>query len=546
MKDNKITSASTAEYFSKNLQQIGFSSPTKAVLTTIKEAIDNSLDACEEHGILPERSVSIERLGSGTMKGTDLLKITVTDNGPGIEKVNVPKVFGEYLASSKFGRGRCSRGQQGLGISAATTWAQTTAARGVLVTTRTNGQPKAYQTIVEVDMKHNKGLLKNEREVDADFVHGTRVEFILDGKVQLNGEAGLITYLTGTALVNTTLTLHYKLLDAESVTVSRVSETLTSIPDAVEPHPHTLKLGEFISHAGLFGHLPTKKWLKTAFSRMPDSAFKALLNDGLNESILRKSINELDNDEKKSLYTKLQNIELAPPSTKSVRQIGEDNLAKSIQRLGEVDFFAVVSRNPTICDFKPVQVEIAVARLKNKKSEDQTSPVQILRFANLVPLQFDKKACVTVQAVESVNWKAYGLDQAKESLPTGPFIIAISIVSPFIKFKNASKETIDASDELLQEIRLALIQVGQKLSKFVKKESKESDLEQKRAYIEKFTPILLDAVFRISQENNSRRKKAEQGLRQILGREEADLKAEIESVDQKIAAEKKDGATDEQ
>ena len=126
---SKITKSSTAEYFSKNLQQVGFSSPLKAVLTTLKEAIDNSLDACEVAGILPEISVEIKKLGIGSTKNTDLVKVIVEDNGPGIDPDDLAKVFGEYLASSKFGKGQCSRGQNGIGISAATTWAQLTHAK---------------------------------------------------------------------------------------------------------------------------------------------------------------------------------------------------------------------------------------------------------------------------------------------------------------------------------------------------------------------------------------------------------------------------------
>ena len=135
-KQQKITTSSTAEYFSKNLQQVGFSSPTKAVLTTLKESVDNSLDACEDAGILPELTVTIVKKGAGTLRNTDLIRVVVEDNGPGLELDDVPKVFGEYLASSKFGRGRCSRGQQGIGISAATTWAQLTSARGATVITK--------------------------------------------------------------------------------------------------------------------------------------------------------------------------------------------------------------------------------------------------------------------------------------------------------------------------------------------------------------------------------------------------------------------------
>ncbi|HLD44060.1 MAG TPA: ATP-binding protein, partial [bacterium] len=106
--DRSITKSSSAEYFSKNLQQVGFSSFTKATLTTIKEAVDNSLDACEDHGILPEIFVSVQRLGEGTTRGADLVKVVITDNGPGLTLEDAEKVFGQYLASSKFGRGRCS------------------------------------------------------------------------------------------------------------------------------------------------------------------------------------------------------------------------------------------------------------------------------------------------------------------------------------------------------------------------------------------------------------------------------------------------------
>src|SRR3954464_14466976 len=142
---NKITTSSTAEYFSKNLQQVGFSSQTKSVLTTLKEAVDNSLDACEEAGLLPEVFVLVEKVGPGSLKNSDQVRIRVEDNGPGIDPEDVPKVFGEYLASSKFGKGRCSRGQQGIGISAATTWAQLTSATGARVMTKTKKMRKAVR-----------------------------------------------------------------------------------------------------------------------------------------------------------------------------------------------------------------------------------------------------------------------------------------------------------------------------------------------------------------------------------------------------------------
>src|SRR6185437_14327872 len=171
----KITQHSTAEYVAKNLQQVGFSSPVKAVLTTLKEAVDNSLDACEEAEILPELEIIVKRLGAGTGKNSELVEIIVDDNGPGIDPDDLQKVFGEYLSSSKFGRGRCSRGQQGIGISAAVTWAQLTSATGARVITKTSSMRKAVRCTVEVDIKNNKGLLKDRETIDWDRPHGTSV-----------------------------------------------------------------------------------------------------------------------------------------------------------------------------------------------------------------------------------------------------------------------------------------------------------------------------------------------------------------------------------
>jgi DNA topoisomerase-6 subunit B len=190
---NKITKSSTAEYFAKNLQQVGFSSPLKAVLTTLKEAVDNSLDACEQFEILPELEIQVIKVGTGSTKNTDLVKIIVEDNGPGIEADDLAKVFGEYLASSKFGKGQCSRGQQGIGISAATTWAQMTNAKGAQVISKTKSMKKAISAQIDVDIKTNTGIVKNKEMIEWKKTNGVRVEFILDGRIQLNGDGGLLT-----------------------------------------------------------------------------------------------------------------------------------------------------------------------------------------------------------------------------------------------------------------------------------------------------------------------------------------------------------------
>jgi DNA topoisomerase-6 subunit B len=514
----KITSSSTAEYFAKNLQQVGFSSPLKAVLTTLKEALDNSLDACESAGVLPEITVQVEKLGPGSSRSTDLIRISVKDNGPGLELADMARVFGEYLASSKFGKGECSRGQQGIGISAATTWAQLTNAKGVRVISKTSRMRQAVQAQIDVDIKSNKGIIKHKESIAWDRPHGVAVEFVIDGRVQLNGDGGLLTYLEGTILVNPHVSLKYKLMESDWVSIPRVTDEVPKVPTATAPHPHTMKLGEFMTHAGLYGKVSFEKFLRTGFSRVTEATIKDFIDHGLNKALLNKPTNGLSENDFKNAFRAIQETPLTNPNTRSVLVVGEEALAKSIMRLGDVDFFSVVARKPRICDFKPVVVEVALARFRDRSSKED-EPVQVLRFANRVPLQFDKSACAITRAIESINWKSYGLSQPKKSVPSGPYIFAVSVVSPFIKFKNASKETIDSSDDLVEEIRRALMQAGQRLSRHIRREDKEADLERKLQHLEQFGPILVKGLARLTKASQAREKRAEEGLVKLLGRD---------------------------
>jgi len=533
----QITTSSTAEYFAKNLQQVGFSSPTKAVLTTLKEALDNALDACEDHGILPEIRLHVEKLGPGTLKNTDQIMIRVEDNGPGIDAGDVPKVFGEYLASSKFGRGRCSRGQQGIGISAATTWAMQTAASGARVITKQKSTKKAFSCVVDMDLKNNRGILRDKVQIDWNRAHGTSVEFTLDGRIQLNGEAGLLNYIRSTVLLNPHMTLHYNITDVPKTSIERVTSVCPVAPEATEPHPHTMKLGEFISHARLYGRIKTAVWLKRGFSRVTDKTLTELVKvQKLPQAVLGKMIDTLPDEDFKRLFAALQNMPLPPPATDSVLSVGEEGLALSIRRIGDMDFFSVLTRKPTIADFKPVQVEVAIARRKDRSGADNDEAVQVLRFANRVPLQFDKAACAIVKAISSVNWRSYGLRQPKNGLPLGPYIFAVSVVSPFIKFKNASKETIDASEELVDELRKALMQAGQRLSRYLSREHKAGELEQRVQHIEQFGPILVETLVRILNAPEERKRRAEEGLSLLLERDTKGLKKDLVAAEDRLAS----------
>ncbi len=213
---------SISEFFTKNRHLLGFDNPSKALLTTIKEAVDNSLDACEEAGILPEITIEVHDLGfegSGGQhppdskneltKGEGRFRVVIEDNGPGIVKEQAPKIFGKLLYGSKFHRLKQSRGQQGIGISAAAMYGQLTTGQPIAVTSRTGkGKPTHYFEIQIDTRKNNPVVTRDDKLDDWHQEHGTRVELEIVANWQ-QGQRYVNRYVEHTALANPHATVHY-------------------------------------------------------------------------------------------------------------------------------------------------------------------------------------------------------------------------------------------------------------------------------------------------------------------------------------------------
>src|SRR5580692_8226858 len=157
---------SVSEFFAKNRHLLGFDNPRKALLTTVKEAVDNSLDACEEAGILPEIWVHIQA------SGTNRFKIGVQDNGPGILKKQIPLIFGKLLYGSKFHRLRMSRGQQGIGISAAGMYGVLTTGKPVKIISKVSKRKPTHYYEIQIDTKKNVPEILNGKGNGVDIPPG--------------------------------------------------------------------------------------------------------------------------------------------------------------------------------------------------------------------------------------------------------------------------------------------------------------------------------------------------------------------------------------
>src|SRR5574341_1722005 len=196
---------SVSEFFTKNRHLLGFDNPRKALLTCVKEAVDNALDACEEAGILPEVIVKLEVAPNGETppppSQASRFRLTVIDYGPGIVRQQIPPIFAKLLYGSKFHRLRMSRGQQGIGISAAGMYAQLTTGKPVQIISRTGAKTPAHYFEVQIDTKKNEPRILEKKQIDWEHHRGIQVSLEIEGRYQ-NGRASVDEYLALTAIAH--------------------------------------------------------------------------------------------------------------------------------------------------------------------------------------------------------------------------------------------------------------------------------------------------------------------------------------------------------
>ena len=225
---------SIAEFFEKNKHMLGFDSEARAMVTAVKEAVDNALDAAEEAGIYPDIYVSIEEAG-------DYYRVVVEDNGPGITKEEVPKVFGKLLYGSRFHTRVQARGQQGIGISAAVLYAQLTSGKPVTITSRPKGASEARRFDLLIDTDDNEPEIKGEETTSWDRPHGTRIEMEMEANMRARSQ--LHDYVKHTAVVNPHARIELQEPNAHLKSERAEDAELPAETEEIKPHPHGVELG---------------------------------------------------------------------------------------------------------------------------------------------------------------------------------------------------------------------------------------------------------------------------------------------------------------
>lgn len=485
---------SVADFFKKNRQMLGLTGKIRTLTTIIHEYVTNSLDACEEARVLPDIDVKIVELGD------EYYEVTSTDNGPGLTKDTVGKAFGQLLAGTKFHRRIQSRGQQGIGASGATMFSLITTGKPIQVITG-NGT-KAFSCELTIDSKTNQPKIIKMDDIEKKF-KGTAIKVKFKDIKYQRSEQGVFEYLRRTAIANPHAKFSLVEPDGTKTIFDRTSKDIPPKPKEVPPHPRGTTVDEILEMAHVTTARKVSAFLKSDFDRMGDKAL---------EEIEKKVHFDLNKDPKKLVWEEAEEIVKAikaitfiAPSLDGLSPIGEDRIAKSLKEIVEPEFLSVVERKPAVYQGGfGFQVEAGVGfggkagRDVGATSEDGVPErkTEIMRFANKVPLLFDGGGCALSKAVQSVDWKRYGIKDADNA----PITIFIHLMSVHVPYTGAGKQAVADEPEVMEELRLALMETGRKIYRYVAMKRREEEKQQKRKLFMKYATEVAQAIHELTGE----------------------------------------------
>ena len=473
-------SISVAEFFERNKHLLGFDSPTRGIITTIKEAVDNALDACEEAGVLPDIFLSVKK------QDRDIYRIIVEDNGPGIVPGQVPFVFGKLLYGSRFHQIRQSRGQQGIGISAAVLYAQLTSGLPTIIISRTGAGQPAYRFEVRIDIETNEPDVVREEVIEWDRTHGTRIQ--IEFRSTLAARKRLIEYLKYSSIVNPHARIRLE-MDDETLLFDRVSDEVITCPEAILPHPHGTEIGQLRRMVNP-GSGTLEQFLTRNFSRVGKKTAEEMCRGaGLSSTA---EAHALSPEEQKRLVEAMQAVKVPPPPvSRCLSPIGEDLITRGLEKEFQMDFIRARTRPGSVFSGHPFIIEAAIGYGGKLPPEGNAT---ILRFANRVPLMYQQGACAITTSIAGINWKNYGLAQA--GLPAGPLLILVHVASTSVPFTSESKDAVASIPEIEREIVLALQDLGRDLKVFLSRRDRNR-LQEDRARA--VCAILPDLAAKVSE-----------------------------------------------
>ena len=495
---------SVSEFFAKNRHLLGFDNKRKALLTTVKEAVDNSLDACEEAGFLPDIEIVIRQIDQ------ERFSVTVRDSGPGIVKQQIPNIFGKLLYGSKFHRLKMARGQQGIGISAAGMYGLITTGKPIRIVSRTASRAQAHLYTLAIDTKKNRPDIIDDQTIDVDWPHGTEVTIELEA-VYNRGRQSVDEYLELTAIANPHAQFIYRPPSGKAIEFPRGTDVLPEETKEIKPHPYGIELGTFIKMLKEAREKNLGPFLAKEFSCVSSAvAGRVCAEAGVTT---RTYVSTVTPQVAHRVYRALQDMKLRAPSTDCLAPMGAEAILTGLLRGIKAEFYTASTRPPSVYRGNPFQIEVGLAyggELGSDRRDDsgetgkrdrEAVTARLIRFANRVPLLYQQSSCALFKAVTDIKWNNYGLSQPGGGLPQAPLVVFIHMASVWVPFISEGKEAVADYDEIRKEIKLAVSECARRLSTLLRRKRTKAAYTKRRDVFTRYIDEVVDAVHSMSPIN---------------------------------------------
>ena len=483
---------SVAEFFAKYREVAGFSNPARALYQTIRELVENALDATDGHGIIPEVRIYIERINDN---GRSWCRVVVEDNGIGVPPTVMPEAFGKVLFSSKYVL-RQTRGMYGLGVKAAILYGQVTTGNPVEVTSTTKGSSYVYYKKLFIDMKRNEPVIVEEAQFKkTSSWRGTRVSLVIECDWP-RAKQRVLEYIRRTAVIAPYADILLQTPDNEVIFYPRTTKKMPKPPKIAKPHPHGVDV-ETLKHMLKATKARTLlEFLESEFQSVGEkSALEFLKKLGLKPSMKPKRLLEGENGALLvAMVEAMRSFKFRAPRSDYLSPLGEELIKLGLKRMFNPEWVSAITRPARAYQGHPFIVEVGLAYGGSIQPMDE--PL-LLRYANKIPLLYEEKEDVSYKVLADINWKQYNVE-----FPA-PLVVLVHVVSTKIPYKGVGKESISDVPELESEIRNGIQELARRLKRYILAKEREAEVMRKILVLSKYIPEIARSLRILSIPPNS-------------------------------------------
>ncbi len=487
MTEVKFERISPADFFYRNRDIAGFSSPSRSLYMSIRELVENALDACEVGRILPQ--VVVELWEERGVEDKGVYRLRVEDNGIGVSKEHIPKAFATVFYGSKYGY-KQSRGTFGLGGTMALLYGQITTNKPATVISSTGGK-EIHRFVLMIDIVENKPkIFEHKVFKNTSGWHGTIIDYYLEADYT-NSKAKIIDYFKHTAIANPHATLLFIDPRGRMYYYPRAAKKVPEPPIESLPHP----VGVDVETMGRLLAASKERNLVSFMMRNFQRVGEKTARNVLELAGIPPDTNprKLTHNQITALVDAIKHYgRFRAPDPSSVSPIGKELLEVGIRNMLNPEFLYVVQRQPASYSGFPFVVEVGLAYGGEIPASDS---IKIYRFANKIPLLYDERADVVWKVVnERIDWSTYKVPRV------APLAIVTHICSPKIPYKTVGKEAVADRPEIERELLAAIREAARELKLYLSRIEKKQTVIKRLNVYARYLPLIAKFAARLADE----------------------------------------------